>query len=204
MNRHRDYAACQLLYLLSHAVSINTWPCLQTWLSALDGSRRRSPRHEPKGPWPMNRHWPINDNQWKASVHPYSWPWPDPAYIWALLLGLIGRLSCELCSALMPWYFPIKWSAISTRIPTDLSVVTCWKMSIEVILKAAEYIERRERGKRRRFAVFHPRLVSRTSVVIVSCVKGFYTCTVVCLLCRSGTRLCNDPTVLRWKCFIAS
>jgi len=50
-------------------------------------------------------------------------------------------------------------------------------MSIEVILKAAEYIERRERGKRRRFAVFsYAVCFTYVSDVIVLCIE--YDCNV--------------------------
>ena len=53
------------------------------------------------------------------------------------------------------WHFPLiivtdfDWKSL------EYFVVTCWKMSIEVILKAAEYIERRERGKRHGCGVFY-------------------------------------------------
>lgn len=57
--------------------------------------------------------------------------------------------------------------------PTDLSVVTCWKMSIEAILKAAEYIERRERGKHHGFAVFSSAIRVTYVLYELSCVERF-------------------------------
>ena len=50
-------------------------------------------------------------------------------------------------------------------------------MSIEAILKAAEYIERRERGKRRGFAVFSLHLtatMSHSSAKLVVCCTEFW------------------------------
>ena len=66
----------------------------------------------------------------------------------------------------MPWYFPLIGFSDLDNNPTNLPYFTYWKMSIEVILKAAEYIERRERGERHKFSVFWAfplRLASRTS-----------------------------------------
>jgi len=51
-------------------------------------------------------------------------------------------------------YFLLKTLNDFDSNPTNISRVTCWKMSIEVILKAAEYLERRERGKSRRLSIF--------------------------------------------------